>query len=35
MVAGARQSFQFSDKIAGFSKTVELGLNFCLGFCII
>ena len=29
-----RQCFQISDKIPGFSKTIELCLNFCMGFCI-
>ena len=26
--------FKFSDKIPGFPKTIELCLNFCMGFCI-
>ena len=26
--------FKFSEKIPGFSKRIELCLNFCLGFCI-
>ena len=33
-VVGARQSFQFSDKSPDFSKTIELCLKFCVGFCI-
>ena len=24
----------FADKIPGFSKTIELCLNFCVGFCL-
>ena len=35
MVVGARQGFWFfSDKIPGFSITIELFPNFCMGFCI-
>ena len=28
MVAGVRQSFNFSDKVPGFYKTIELSLFF-------
>ena len=33
IVVGAHQSFQFSHKIPGFLKTIELCLNFCREFC--
>ena len=34
-VLEACQSFQYSEKIPGFLKTIELCLNFCMEFCII
>ena len=34
MVVEARQGFNFLDKIPGFSKTIELRLNFGMGFCV-
>ena len=35
MVVGAHTKvFNFSDKITDFSKTIDLCLNFCMGFCI-
>ena len=33
-VARARKVFKFLDRMPGFSKTIELFLNFCMGFCI-
>ena len=35
MVVGACQSFNFQNKIPGFSKATELYLNVCMKFCII
>ena len=34
MEVGAGQSFQFFRQKPGFSKTIELCLNFYMGFCI-
>ena len=34
MVIGVSQSFQFFKQNPGFSKTIKLGLNFCMGSCI-
>ena len=34
LVEDISHSFEFSDKIPGFLKTIELWLNCCIGFCI-